>query len=115
MTTISDIRRIVCQRYGVSFVDLDSRRNDRITLEARHLAMWLARHVTPMSLPEIGKKFGGRDQSTVRAAIFAVEKRGKADPIFGREARLLRQVLMPMEPGPEAWQAPLPGIHTTIQ
>jgi chromosomal replication initiator protein len=69
--TIAQIKRAACRVFGVTREDVDSPSRARRLAAARHIAMALARRVTSQSLPEIGRRFGGRDHSTVR---YAVEK-----------------------------------------
>jgi chromosomal replication initiator protein len=59
----------------------------------RQVAMYLARKLTRMSTPDIGRRFGGRDHSTVVHAIHAVEKRAAADPYLEIEIETLRERL----------------------
>ena len=66
---IGDVQRYVCKAWGKSREDMISdRRNDDIVIP-RHIAMTLAKHLTGRSLPYIGRKFGGRDHTTVLHAI----------------------------------------------
>lgn len=65
----------VCTKHGVSILDLASIRRSRGLPEARHEAMYRLRHETTMSLPEIGRKLGGRDHSTVLNGIRRHEER----------------------------------------
>ncbi len=67
--TIAQIKRAVCRIFSVTRADIDSPSRARRVVVARHIAMTLARRVTRQSLPEIGRRFGGRDHSTVRHAI----------------------------------------------
>lgn len=63
--TIADCMAYACRTEGLSKVELLSNRRTKPIVEARQKAMWLCRKYTPRSLPEIGKKFGGRDHTTV--------------------------------------------------
>jgi len=91
--TIHEIQAIVCRDYGVSLLDLTSRRRDRAIIPPRQLAMWLCRHTTPSSLPEIGRAFGKRDHTTVMHAMQRIEARLAADRMFAiRVLRLRRTV-----------------------
>ncbi len=80
--TICTIQSLVAARFGISVLDLTSRRRMRRIARPRQVAMWLARHTTPCSLPEIGRAFGGRDHTTVMAALWRVEELCIADPVF---------------------------------
>lgn len=68
---IREIQRIVALQYGVTVNDIVSARRTADVVRARQVAMYLARHMTPISLPEIGRRFGDRDHTT---ALFAVRK-----------------------------------------
>jgi chromosomal replication initiator protein len=90
--TITEIQRLVAERFGVTMCDLMSRRRGRAQARPRQVAMWLARHTTPCSLPEIGRWFE-RDHSTVMHAIERVDERMAAEPVFAtRVWGLLAQV-----------------------
>lgn len=67
--TVDDIQRAVAKRYGVSVPDLVSKRRTQSVVRPRHVAMYLAKTLTTRSLPDIGRRFGGRDHSTVIHAV----------------------------------------------
>jgi chromosomal replication initiator protein len=71
MTTVAEIRAASCRHFNVNEVTISSRRTDAQAVRARHIAMYLARQLTPLSLPNIGRQFGGRDHTTV---LYAVRK-----------------------------------------
>lgn len=83
-TTIHDIQSLVADRMGVTVTDILSARQTRAAVIPRHVAMWLARHCTTMSLPAIGQAFGHRDHSTVMNAIERTEQRMERDPELAR-------------------------------
>lgn len=92
--TVDGIKRVVCRHFGISHNDMISPRRDHKVQRPRMVAIFLSRELTARSLPEIGRKFGGRDHSTIIAAI----RRGAAllasgDPI-SRDVEYLREVLM---------------------
>jgi chromosomal replication initiation ATPase DnaA len=66
---IGDIKRTVAEVFGVEAHDLDSARRSLPLVQARHVAMGLAKRFTLRSLPEIGRQFGGRDHTTVLHAV----------------------------------------------
>lgn len=72
--TIDEIQRKVADYYKVRLADLLSARRSREVARPRQIAMYLAKRLTPRSLPEIGRKFGGRDHTTVMHAIKRVEE-----------------------------------------
>src|SRR5690606_10830237 len=61
---IEDIQRIVARHYNVSKTELLSNRRTRTIVKPRQVAMYLSKIMTPRSLPEIGRRFGGRDHTT---------------------------------------------------
>lgn len=64
----------VAREYGISEVDIYSTRRERKVLRPRHLAMYLAKTLTLRSLPEIGRRMGGRDHTTVLHAVRKIER-----------------------------------------
>lgn len=72
--TVAHIQKIVATRLGVSVVDLQSGRRDRATAGPRQIAMYLAKTHTVLSLPQIGRLFGGRDHTTVLFAVRKIKK-----------------------------------------
>ncbi|HQU16659.1 MAG TPA: helix-turn-helix domain-containing protein [Gammaproteobacteria bacterium] len=77
--SIETIQRYCAGTFGVTLIDLKSDRRDAPTVRARHAAMWLARHLTPHSLPMIARHFY-RDHTTVLHAVQRVQGRMQADP-----------------------------------
>lgn len=67
--TVDDIQKIVAARYGVKVADIQSKRRTKTVVRPRHVAMYLAKTLTTRSLPDIGRRFGGRDHSTVIHAV----------------------------------------------
>ena len=70
---IEDIQRIVARHYNVSKTELLSNRRTRTIVKPRQVAMYLSKVMTPRSLPEIGRRFGGRDHTTVLHAVRKIE------------------------------------------
>lgn len=70
-TTIEKIQRTVCQKFGITRIDLLSARRTKDLVIPRQLAMYLCKTLTFKSLPEIGRRFNGKDHTTV---LFAVRK-----------------------------------------
>ncbi len=71
--TIYDIQRAVCDRFHLKLEDLRSKSRQKDIVYPRQIAMYLARDLTDLSLPKIGKEFGGRDHTTVLHAINKIE------------------------------------------
>jgi hypothetical protein len=71
--TIARIKRAVCRYYKVTNTDLISARRTRDITLPRQVAMYLCRHLTVRSMPEIGRQFGGRDHTTVHHADIKIK------------------------------------------
>ncbi len=83
---IEDILRVVIRNYGVSKQDLLSQRRHRSVVVPRQIAMYLAKQLTSRSLPEIGRRFGNRDHTTVLHAVRKIEADIAEDPRLRRIA-----------------------------
>jgi chromosomal replication initiator protein len=90
---IEDIQRVVSKHYNVSKQDLLSSRRTRSIVWPRHVAMYLSKTLTPRSLPEIGRRFGGRDHTTVLHAVRKIDALVAKDSALKRELELLKQLL----------------------
>ncbi|MCB2074375.1 MAG: chromosomal replication initiator protein DnaA [Novosphingobium sp.] len=91
--TIDEIQRTVCQFYCVDRTEMSSKRRARSVVRPRQVAMYLAKVLTPRSYPEIGRKFGGRDHSTVIHAVRLIEDLRQRDADMDGDVRsLLRQL-----------------------
>ncbi len=91
---IEDIQRIVASHFNVSRSDLISSRRARAIVRPRQIAMYLAKKLTPRSLPEIGRRFGNRDHTTVLHAIRKIEQLMDADAAMHEDVELLRRMLL---------------------
>ncbi|WP_291397145.1 chromosomal replication initiator protein DnaA [Devosia sp.] len=90
---IEDILRIVSRHYKVPRNDLLSSRRSRDVVRPRQIAMYLAKALTSRSLPEIGRRFGGRDHTTVLHSVRKVEQMIKDDGELAQEIELLKRML----------------------
>jgi len=90
---IDDILRIIGHHYSVTRADLLSPRRARSIVRPRQVGMYLAKKFTPRSLPEIGRRFGGRDHSTVLHAVRKIEDLMKNDDILAREVSMLGKLV----------------------
>lgn len=90
---IEDIQRVVSQHYDVARNELLSTRRTRKIVRPRQIAMYLAKQLTPRSLPEIGRRFGGRDHTTVLHAVRKVESMKSEDGTLAKEIELLRRLI----------------------
>jgi len=90
---IEDIQRIVARQYNVSRADLLSSRRTANVVRPRQVAMYLAKVLTLRSLPEIGRRFGGRDHTTVLHAVRKIENLAGTDSAFAEEIEALKRQL----------------------
>jgi chromosomal replication initiator protein len=90
---IEDIQRVVARHYNVSKSDLLSSRRTRTIVRPRQIAMYLAKVLTPRSLPEIGRRFGGRDHTTVLHAVRKIEELMGGDKTLADEIELLKRLI----------------------
>jgi chromosomal replication initiator protein len=91
--TIDEIQRKVAEHYTLRLSDMHSSRRSRNVARPRQIAMYLCKKLTPRSLPEIGRKFGGRDHTTVMHAIRKIEEMSDADIAFADEVKLITRKL----------------------
>jgi chromosomal replication initiator protein len=91
--TIDEIQRKVAEHYTLRLDDMFSARRSRNVARPRQVAMYLCKKLTPRSLPEIGRKFGGRDHTTVMHAVRKVEELVGGDVAFADEVKILTRKL----------------------
>jgi chromosomal replication initiator protein len=91
--TIDEIQKRVAEHYHMRLGDMTSARRARSVARPRQVAMFLAKQLTVRSLPEIGKKFGNRDHTTVMHAVTRVNELMTADSQFAEDVDLLRKLL----------------------
>ena len=91
--TIEEIIRKVADHYNLRMSDMMSARRSRIISRPRQLAMFLAKNLTSKSLPEIGRRFGGRDHTTVIHAVKKIEELKNKDLQIAEEVEILRRML----------------------
>jgi chromosomal replication initiator protein len=92
-TSIEDIQRRTAEFYKLEVRDFHSPQRARRVARPRQVAMYLARKLTTRSLPEIGRRFGGRDHTTVLHACRRIEALCDEDPTFKQEVDFLSQML----------------------
>ncbi len=90
---IEDIQRVVARQYNVSRSDLLSSRRTANVVRPRQVAMYLAKTLTLRSLPEIGRRFGGRDHTTVLHAVRKIEALVSKDTALSDEVESLKRQL----------------------
>ena len=91
--TIEEIQRKVAEHYNIRLTDMASARRARAVARPRQVAMYLAKQLTSRSLPEIGRKFGNRDHTTVMHAVSRVSELMERDSGFSEDVELLRRML----------------------
>ncbi|MFM2128540.1 MAG: chromosomal replication initiator protein DnaA [Pseudomonadota bacterium] len=91
--TIEEIQKRVAEHFNVRVADMHSARRARAVARPRQVAMYLAKQLTSRSLPEIGRKFGGRDHTTVMHAVRKIEELRSTDSSFSEDVELLRRML----------------------
>ena len=91
--TIEEIQKKVAEHFTIKLAEMSSARRSRQVARPRQIAMYLAKQLTSRSLPEIGRKFGGRDHTTVMHAVKKVEELKECDQNFAEDVELLRRML----------------------
>lgn len=91
--TIDEIQKLVSRHFELKPLDLVSARRARAIARPRQIAMYLAKRLTTRSLPEIGRKFGGRDHSTVIYAVRKIEELRDTDRDIDNAVRVLMKEL----------------------
>ena len=91
--TIEEIQKAVIDHYAIRMADMTSARRSRSIARPRQVAMYLAKQLTPRSLPEIGKRFGGRDHTTVMHAVRQIEKLSQEDSQIASDLDVLKRRL----------------------
>ncbi len=115
--TIDEIQKKVAEHYNVRVADMHSARRSRAVARPRQVAMYLAKQLTPRSLPEIGRKFGGRDHTTVIHAVRKIEELSAYDASFREDVELLLRLLRTahFDEGKETSPATEPEIFDPIK
>ncbi|MHA1558305.1 MAG: chromosomal replication initiator protein DnaA, partial [Alphaproteobacteria bacterium] len=91
--TIDDIQRKICEFYNIKISDLLSPRRVKTIARPRQIAMYFCKMLTTKSLPEIGRKFGGRDHTTVLHAVRTVREKNQNDKELSNDIGLLQRSL----------------------
>jgi chromosomal replication initiator protein len=91
--TIEEIQKKVAEHYNIRQTEMTSARRARAVARPRQVAMYLSKQLTSRSLPEIGRKFGGRDHTTVMHAVAKVNELMQIDGDFAEGVELLRRML----------------------
>jgi len=91
--TIEEIQKKVADHYNIRQTEMTSSRRARAVARPRQVAMYLSKQLTTRSLPEIGRKFGNRDHTTVMHAVSRVGELMERDGTFAEDVELLRKML----------------------
>jgi chromosomal replication initiator protein len=91
--TIEEIQKRVAAHYNIRLGEMFSARRSRAIARPRQVAMYLSKQLTERSLPEIGRKFGGRDHTTVMHAVRKIDELCALDSSFSEDVELLRRML----------------------
>ena len=91
--TIDEIQRKTAEHYNIKMPDMHSARRARNVARPRQVAMYLAKQLTSRSLPEIGRKFGGRDHTTVMHAVRKIEELMDQDAQIAQDVEIIRRAL----------------------
>jgi chromosomal replication initiator protein len=82
--TIESIQKAVAEQFGLRLVEIKAKNNARAIVYPRQIAMYLAKHLTEASLPEIGRQFGGKHHTTVLHSVEKIEKSRNQDKDLNR-------------------------------
>ncbi len=91
--TIEDIQKKVAEHYGIRMADMHSPRRARPVARPRQMAMYLCKQLTTHSLPEIGRKFGGRDHTTIIHGVRKIEELIATDAAMRDDAEVLKRAI----------------------
>jgi chromosomal replication initiator protein len=91
--TIDEIQKRVAEHFNIKMAEMTSSRRARIVARPRQVAMYLAKQLTSRSLPEIGRKFGGRDHTTVMHAVRKIEELTASDRALAEDVEVLQRML----------------------
>ena len=91
--TIEEIQRKVAEHYNIRLSDMIGPKRVRTIARPRQIAMYLAKQLTPRSLPEIGRRFGGRDHTTIMHGVRKIEELMATDSQLNDDLQMLRRLL----------------------
>jgi chromosomal replication initiator protein len=98
-TSVEEIQQQVAERFGISRAELIGSSRAATPLRARQVAMYLTRELTDLSLPQIGRLYGGRDHSTVLNSLRRIEASLGEDELLGKKVEELRTAIHNPAPG----------------
>jgi chromosomal replication initiator protein len=91
--TIESIQKVVAEQFGLRLVEIKAKNNSRAIVYPRQIAMYLAKHLTEASLPEIGRQFGGKHHTTVLHSVEKIDELRKTDKDLNRLVNKLTEQL----------------------
>jgi len=91
--TIESIQKVVAEQFGLRVTELKAKNNSRAIVRPRQIAMYLTKHLTEASLPEIGRQFGGKHHTTVMHSIDKIEELRQADKDISRTLNKITETL----------------------
>jgi len=91
--TIDAIQKAVAEQFGLRVTEIKAKNNSRAIVYPRQIAMYLAKHLTEASLPEIGRQFGGKHHTTVMHSVDKIETVRKGDKDLNRMLNKLTETL----------------------
>jgi chromosomal replication initiator protein len=91
--TIDSIQKVVSEQFGLRPAEIKAKNNSRVIVYPRQIAMYLAKHLTDASLPEIGRQFGGKHHTTVLHSVDKIEEARKTDKDLNRLLNKLTETL----------------------
>ncbi len=91
--TVDRIQRAVCDVFKVTLTDMVSKRRARVIARPRQVAMYLCKKMTKRSLPDIGRRFGGRDHTTVMHAVKRIDELRAQDATFNAQIEAVEDIL----------------------
>jgi chromosomal replication initiator protein len=91
--TIEAIQKAVAEQFGLRVLEIKAKNNSRAIVYPRQIAMYLAKHLTEASLPEIGRQFGGKHHTTVMHSVEKIEEVRKSDKDLNRLLNKLTETL----------------------
>ena len=91
--TIESIQKAVAEQFGMRLPEIKAKNNSRAVVYPRQIAMYLAKHLTEASLPEIGRQFGGKHHTTVLHSVEKIEEQRKNDKDLNRMLNKLGEML----------------------
>lgn len=91
--TVDRIQKAVCEEFRVTLTDMTSKRRARVIARPRQVAMYLSKKLTKRSLPDIGRRFGGRDHTTVMHAVKRIDSLRAEDPALNAQVEAVETAL----------------------